>query len=105
MRELRERLERGEPLVVLDVRQAHEWRTGRLPRAILCEAGDLPHASLDLPRDGVIAAHCGHGERAATALSVLERRSFLRLALVTGGVDDWQQAGGPVERSEVGPPA
>jgi hydroxyacylglutathione hydrolase len=105
MRELRDRLERGEPLVVLDVRQAHEWRTGRLPRAILREAGDLPLADLDLPRDRLIAAHCGHGERAATALSVLERRGYRNLALVTGGIEDWQRAGGPVARGDVGPPA
>ena len=105
MRELRERLERGEPLVVLDVRQAHEWRTGHLPRAILLEAGDVPRAGLDLPRDRTLAVHCGHGERAATALSVLERRGYGRLALVTGGVDDWRQAGGPVERGGVTVPA
>jgi hydroxyacylglutathione hydrolase len=100
MRELRGRLERGEPLVVLDVRQAHEWRTGHLPQAIFLEAGDLPRAGLELPHDRTLAAHCGHGERAATALSVLERRGYRRLALVTGGIDDWRQAGGPVERGE-----
>ena len=106
MGELRERVQRGEPLVVLDVRQAHEWRTGRLPQAILREAGDLARCDLELPHDRLIAAHCGHGERAATALSVLERRGFLspNLALITGGVDTWQQAGGEVERGEVTPP-
>jgi hydroxyacylglutathione hydrolase len=103
MRELRERLERGEPLVVLDVRQAHEWRTGRLPQAVLREAGDLPRA--DLPRHRLLAVHCGHGQRAATALSVLERRGYRQLALVTGGIEDWQQAGGPVERDGAWLPA
>jgi hydroxyacylglutathione hydrolase len=98
MRELRERLERGEPLVVLDVRQAHEWRTGHLPGAVHLEAGDLPRAELALPCDRLIAAHCGHGERAATALSLLERRGYRQLALVTGGIDDWQHAGGAVAR-------
>jgi hydroxyacylglutathione hydrolase len=101
MRELRERLERGEPLAVLDVRQAHEWRAGRLPQAVLREAGDLPRAELDLPRDRLVATHCGHGERAATALSVLERRGYEHLALVTGGVDDWRAAGGHLERGDV----
>jgi hydroxyacylglutathione hydrolase len=38
MRKLRERLEQGEPLVVLDVRQAHEWQVGHMPDAILQEA-------------------------------------------------------------------
>jgi hydroxyacylglutathione hydrolase len=105
MGQLRERLERGEPLVVLDVRQAHEWRTGHLREARLLEAGDLPRADLDLPRDRLVAAHCGHGERAATALSVLARRGYGNLALVTGGIEEWQHAGGPVVRGDVTVPA
>src|SRR6266851_1815234 len=41
MREVRQRLidEPGEPLVVVDVRQAHEWAAGRLPQAELVEVG------------------------------------------------------------------
>lgn len=107
MRDLRARIERGEPLVVLDVRQAHEWRTGRIPQAVLHEAGDLATETVELPRDRVIAAHCGHGERAATTLSVLERQGFRpsNLALVTGGVQDWHQAGGEIERGDIRQPA
>jgi hydroxyacylglutathione hydrolase len=104
MRELRERLQRGEQRVILDARQAHEWRTGHIPHAVLHEAGDLPRGDLDLPHDRMMAVHCGHGERAATALSILERRGLSpkNLALVTGGINDWLQAGGEVERGEVG---
>ena len=99
MRELRERLQRGEPLVVLDVRQAHEWQTGHLQHAILREAGDLPSGELELPHDRPIAAHCNHGERAATALSVLDRRGYTNLALIAGGIDEWRAAGGDVART------
>jgi hydroxyacylglutathione hydrolase len=101
MRELRERLQRGDPLVVLDVRQAHEWRIGHIPDAIPQEAGELPKGKLQLPRDRLIATHCGHGERAATALSLLEQRGYPDLALVTGGMDEWRAAGGEVERGDV----
>jgi rhodanese-related sulfurtransferase len=50
----------------------------------------------------MIAVHCGHGERAATAVSLLERQGFRNLALVAGGVPDWERAGGAVERGDVG---
>jgi hydroxyacylglutathione hydrolase len=100
MRELRERLQRGDPLLVLDVRQAHEWRTGHLPEATWQEAGEVRKGNPDLPRDRVIATHCGHGERAATALSLLEQRGYTDLALVTGGMEEWRAAGGDVERGE-----
>ena len=78
MRDLRERLQQGEPLVVLDVRQAHEWRTGRLPGANLYEAGDLPHDALDLPADRTVAVHCGQALtqaalRGPSAWSVADR--------------------------------
>jgi hydroxyacylglutathione hydrolase len=103
MRELRERLDRGEPLVVLDVRQAHEWRAGHMPKAVLQEVGELRKGIPALPRDRPIATHCSHGERAATALSLLEQRGYTDLALVTGGVDEWRAAGGVVVRDEVPP--
>jgi rhodanese-related sulfurtransferase len=98
MRQVRERLAGGEPLLVLDVRQPHEWSTGHLPRAELLEAGELPRAELSLPRNRLIATHCGHGQRAATALSVLERRGYRQLAVIAEGVEDWRNAGGDVER-------
>jgi hydroxyacylglutathione hydrolase len=101
MRELRERLQRGDPLIVLDVRQAHEWRVGHMPQAIPQEAGELRKGNPALPRDRLLAAHCGHGERAATALSLLEQRGYTDLALVTGGMDEWRAAGGEVEHDDV----
>ena len=99
MRELRRRLENGEPLVVMDVRQAHEWAAGHIPEAELVEAGALPSAELQLPRDELIATHCRHGQRAATALSLLEQRGYKKLALLTEGVEEWRHAGGPIDHT------
>ena len=100
MREVRQRLikEPGEPLVVVDVRQAHEWAAGHMPQAELVEAGALPCAELHLPHDRLLAIHCGHGQRAATGLSVLEHRGYENLALIAEGIDEWREAGGEVER-------
>jgi hydroxyacylglutathione hydrolase len=101
MREVRARLQRGDPLVVLDVRQAHEWRVGHIPDAELVEAGDIAGADLCMPQDRLVATHCEHGQRAATALSVLERRGYENLALIAGGMDEWRSDGGEVERGTV----
>jgi hydroxyacylglutathione hydrolase len=104
MREVRQRLikEVGEPLVVVDVRQAHEWAAGHVPQAEFVEAGALSSAELHLPHDRLLAIHCGHGQRAATGLSVLEHRGYTNLALVAEGVDEWRAAGGEMERSSPG---
>jgi rhodanese-related sulfurtransferase len=92
-------LERGEPLLVVDVRQAHEWAAGHIPQAELIEAGALRDADLDhLPHDRLIATHCGHGQRAATGLSMLEQRGYRNMAVIAGGIDDWRKAGGEVQQ-------
>jgi rhodanese-related sulfurtransferase len=101
MREVRQRLQGGEALMVVDVRQVHEWKLSHLPGAELIEAGDVADADPGLPRDRLLAAHCEHGQRAATALSILERRGYENLALITGGMDEWRSAGGTLERGTV----
>jgi hydroxyacylglutathione hydrolase len=94
--QVRERLERSEPLVVLDVRQVAEWTAGHVAGARHVEAGALAADDHGLPRAVPIAAHCGHEQRSATALSVLERHGYTNLHLIEGGWSAWQAAGYPV---------
>lgn len=94
--QVRERLRRGEPLMVLDVRQDAEWAAGHIAGARHIEAGALATDDHGLPRADQIAAHCGHEQRSATALSVLERHGYTNLNLIEGGWSAWQAAGYPV---------
>jgi len=83
---------------ILDVRQEREFATGRLPDALHIELGSL-QATDDVP-PGPLAVMCGHGERAMTAASVLERAGRNELAVVLGGPSDWSRTTGrPLERS------
>jgi glyoxylase-like metal-dependent hydrolase (beta-lactamase superfamily II)/rhodanese-related sulfurtransferase len=77
---------------VVDVRQANEYRAGHLPGARNVELGDLAVAPLD-PGEP-ITVMCGHGERAATAASLLERRGGRRVTIAVGGPADWSSATG-----------
>jgi hydroxyacylglutathione hydrolase len=94
--EVRDRLERGQPLLVLDVRQDAEWANGHIAGAQHVEAGALAANVHSLPRTVPIAAHCGHEQRSATAISVLERRGYANLHLIKDGWSGWQAAGYPV---------
>ena len=76
---------------VLDVRQDTEFEAGHLPGALHVELGELTAAAGHLPGDG-LAAMCAHGERAATAASVLERAGREGVAVVVGGPDEWAAA-------------
>ena len=82
-----------EPASVIDVRQAAEYAAGHLPGARGVELGDLALVAADLA-GGPIVTMCGHGERAATAASVLERAGIADVAILPGGPDDWARATG-----------
>jgi glyoxylase-like metal-dependent hydrolase (beta-lactamase superfamily II) len=78
---------------VVDVRQASEVSAGHLPGAHLIELGSLAEHASDLPA-GPATVMCGHGERAATAASLLERAGQREVSILAGGPDDWAKATG-----------
>jgi glyoxylase-like metal-dependent hydrolase (beta-lactamase superfamily II)/rhodanese-related sulfurtransferase len=78
---------------VVDVRQSSEHAAGHLPSAHLIELGSLAARTGDLPA-GPTTLMCGHGERAATAASLLERAGRADLSIVDGGAADWSAATG-----------
>jgi glyoxylase-like metal-dependent hydrolase (beta-lactamase superfamily II)/rhodanese-related sulfurtransferase len=73
---------------VVDVRQRSEHADGHLPGAQPIELGELPERLDDVPA-GPTTVMCAHGERAATAASLLERAGRRDLSIVIGGPDDW----------------
>jgi rhodanese-related sulfurtransferase len=79
---------------LLDVRQQGEWEADRIPGGLHVELGDI--IAGDRPA-GELISFCGHGERSATAASLLLRdgRSVANMA---GGFSAWKQAGLPTER-------
>jgi hydroxyacylglutathione hydrolase len=77
---------------VVDVRQANEHAAAHIPGSIHIELGSLEHACGALP-DGPVAVMCAHGERAATAASLLEQAGRKDVAVVVGGPDDWATRG------------
>ena len=80
----------------LDVREPDEFASGHIEGALHAPLGTL-EAKLDkLPKDRPIVAYCGHGERAASAISMLERAGFESLLNLNGGFDVWKEAGLPV---------
>ena len=81
---------------VLDVREPDEFDSGHIEGAVHMPLGDIA-ANIDtLPRDRPIVIYCGHGERAASAVSMLERAGFESLLNLKGGFGGWREAGLPV---------
>lgn len=76
---------------VLDIRQTNEWIDGHIPGAHHVELAEV--ATIALP-DKPTTVMCGHGERAMTAASILQRRGAENLSVLMGGPHDWATATG-----------
>ena len=74
--------------LVVDVRQASEFASGHVPGAVHTELGRLADAQVGVPAEPLVAM-CGHGERAATAASLLEVRGRDDVAIALGGPAQW----------------
>ena len=76
---------------IVDVRQRHEYDAGHIPGAAHVELGDLGSATVP---GGPVTVMCGHGERAMSAASMLERAGRREVTVLTGGPDDWSRERG-----------
>ncbi|WP_370409592.1 rhodanese-like domain-containing protein [Streptomyces fradiae] len=76
----------------VDVRQESEFAAGYVPGAVNIELGGLARGAADAPEGAIVA--CGHGERAMTAASLLERAGHTDVAVLDGGPADYAAAHG-----------
>jgi hydroxyacylglutathione hydrolase len=80
--------------LLLDVRQAGEFGTRHIAGAAHLELGDIIAGKT--PDATQVITYCGHGERSATAASLLTRRG-IEVANLRGGSAAWRAAGYPLE--------
>ncbi|MGZ4567351.1 MAG: rhodanese-like domain-containing protein [Blastococcus sp.] len=88
------RLADGDALV-LDVREAHEFRPGHVPGAWNIPLSILPVRMHELPKDKQVLVICQAGGRSAQA-TVLLRAVGVDAYSVSGGTGAWIEAGRPV---------
>jgi len=83
--------ERGDELLLLDVREPSEWETARIEGAQLLPLGELEArlSELDDWRERRVVIHCHHGGRSAHACGVLQAAGFGDVANLAGGIEAW----------------
>ena len=88
---LAQRLEAGDELQIIDVREPHEWEIANLAArgAILIPQNQvLDHlGELDTARDIVVM--CRSGVRSATVIELLQKHGFQKLLNLQGGINAW----------------
>jgi len=99
LEELRARQERGEELVLVDVREKDEWRQGHIPGSIHIPRGFLEmQAASRLPKkDARIVTICAAGIRSAFAAKVLDDLGYTNVETANPGFVQWKDRGFPVE--------
>src|ERR1700720_210741 len=86
--ELKRRLDAGEDLFVLDVREPHEYQICNI-KGHLIPLGDLPNRVHELDSSREIVAHCRSGVRSAKAVTFLQQSGFKKVHNLAGGILAW----------------
>ena len=87
--ELKERLDRGDDVQIIDVREPNEYQINKIAGSTLIPLGELPRRYAELPRDREIVAQCKMGGRSAKAVEFLQTVGFKRVKNLRGGILEW----------------
>ena len=94
--ELKARLDNGDDLVVVDMRQSWEYQSGHIPGAIHMFVNEIPARLNELPKDTDIVFQCWHGNTSQDATGFLIENGWpaSQVASLSGGIAGWVQAHG-----------
>jgi adenylyltransferase/sulfurtransferase len=87
--ELKQRLDRGDKLTLVDVREPNEFQINRIPGTVLIPLGEIPRRYAELDKNDEIVVHCKTGGRSAKAADFLRSVGFSRVLNLKGGILDW----------------
>ncbi|MGD9715144.1 MAG: rhodanese-like domain-containing protein, partial [Thermomicrobiales bacterium] len=96
--EVKSRLDRGEKLALIDVREESEYVRDHLPGAIHLGKGilerDIEARVSDLSTELIL--YCGGGFRSALAADALQKMGYTNVLSMDGGIRDWRERGFPL---------
>jgi molybdopterin/thiamine biosynthesis adenylyltransferase/rhodanese-related sulfurtransferase/molybdopterin converting factor small subunit len=88
--EFKERLDRGDRLQIIDVREPNEYEIARLPGSTLIPLGQVVNRMGEIDQSLETVVHCKMGGRSAKAIEALKRAGFTgRLINLKGGITAW----------------
>jgi adenylyltransferase/sulfurtransferase len=87
--ELKQRLDRGDRLKIIDVREPNEYQINRIPGSELIPLGDIPKRYGELNPEDELVMQCKSGVRSGKAADFLRSVGFKRVLNLKGGILDW----------------
>ncbi len=99
-RDIKKKLDAGEPMIVIDTREDNEWARGHIPNAVHLGKGvierDIEKAIPN--KDATLVLYCGGGYRSALAADNLQKMGYRNVISMEGGWRGWTEAGFPTIR-------
>jgi rhodanese-related sulfurtransferase len=92
--ELKERLEAGEIVMVVDVRENREIKTGMLPSAVHIPMRELPTRWEEVAEANEIVCYCAAGARSYDMTMFLRSKGLFNATSLAGGISAWRSIGG-----------
>ena len=89
VQELKERLDKGDTLVLLDVRESWEYSIAKIDGSVLISLGELATSLDQLDKEAEIICYCHHGMRSVDATGFLLQNGFPNVKNLEGGIDAW----------------
>ncbi|MBI4548669.1 MAG: MBL fold metallo-hydrolase [Ignavibacteriae bacterium] len=86
--QLKEKLDRGETVFILDVREPFEYQTANIGGKLI-PVGEIPKRYTELDANKEIIVHCHHGSRSQKAVEFLYEKGFKNVKNLVGGIDAW----------------
>lgn len=97
VKELMEKMERGEEFLLLDVRTPEEYAEGYIEGAVLIPYTEIEKRYEELGyKDSEIVVYCKMGYRSAIAGRALAKLGFGNVKNLLGGIEVWKEMGGEV---------
>jgi len=88
VKELKNRIDAGEDLFVLDVREPYEYQIAQIGGKLIPQ-NDVPQRLAEIPRDREIVVHCRSGARSQKIAEFLKQSGYQQVVNLAGGILAW----------------
>ena len=90
VKELKQRIDAGQDVFLLDVREPYEFQIAQIGGKLIPQ-NDVPQRLAEIPRDRDIVVHCRSGVRSQRIAELLKQAGYPRVSNLAGGILAWSE--------------
>jgi hydroxyacylglutathione hydrolase len=94
--QVKEWIDSGKDLVLVDVRNMHELRSGVIENSKIIHIGSVESRLEEIPRDRPVVIYCSSGYRGGMGAGLLLRNGYTKVWNMLGGTNAWKALGYPM---------